>query len=208
MVVGPCSLYIDQSANLRIVGRSYQVAEENESAGPHDAKRFGQDAARLRDMVDDAIGNHGRERLGGIGQLLTIDPSEPNSIRESGGLHIQSPQFQHFLGQIDSDDAHLLRSPAKLDRDQRRAGAEVKNLAIIKRQSSFFGSEQKIIDKQPIDRRVVPRVVIPRFLGGIHHFRFKRAGDHEFQLLNLRGLLRFDCPIHPESACVGMDPNA
>ncbi len=105
MRVGPRRVQLDQAAQHRLVVGPQQVAHEQNTARGRHAHHLGQHRGRLRDVMHDAVGDHGPERAGGEGQLFGVATFQTDALLEaSPRAHIDAAHRQHLLRQIDGGD--------------------------------------------------------------------------------------------------------
>ena len=124
--------------------------------------------------MDDAVRHDNIERRVVMRQAFSIDPFEIDA-GDAGAFDVAATDDQHFFREIDSRDVPAEIATRQFDGDLCRPGADVEHLDAFR---YVRHGAQQIIDEETIDRRVIHRVVVSRFLSGVHHFGFEHAGNH------------------------------
>ena len=124
-------------------------------------------------MMDNAVRNDGSELAVPIRHGAGVHFLQSNAAIELRLPHIVAADRQHMFREVDRHDVADGRLTAELDRDLCRAGANIED------RPAPIPVRQEVRDKNAVDRGVVHRVVIARFRGGVHDFRFEDALDHD-----------------------------
>ncbi len=172
MGVRAARVHFDQLRQSCTILRPQQVAHEQSRGRRGDAHHLGEDAGRFGNVVDDAVGDHRPERAGGVGHRLGVDALQPDAVCAAGAADVVAADGQHVFGEVDGDDARRTVLAAQFDGDLGGAGANVEDgIGVIP-------DGEEVGDEDAVDRRMVHRVVVAGFGGGIHHLNFQDARQH------------------------------